>query len=180
VTMRQRIARDCVHLACLGLLMLGGCAGRGDWLVKTKGGRDGSVQPVPEPVNLLLPTSIRIHPFTGRTFAEAGGISGIDVRIEALDYFGDPTKAFGDFRFELYDFIANRLDPKGNRVGVWDVPLLEPSANMLHWDKITRLYVFKLQWPEPIPVGKRVVLVATFDSPFTTRLSDESQFVSGQ
>jgi hypothetical protein len=167
-------------VACLGLLALGGCAGEGAWPVRTKGGGATGVQPVPEPVNLLLPTSIRIHPFTGRTFGQAGGISGIDVRIEALDYYGGPTKAFGDFRFELYDFVPNRLDPKGKRVGVWDVPLLKPSDNLAHWDKITRMYVFKLQWPEPIPVGKRVVLAATFDSPFTPRLSDERQFVSGQ
>jgi hypothetical protein len=169
-------------LACLGLLAVAGCAGEGaeDWTIAAKGGPAGDVEPVPAPVDLLLPTSIRIHPFTGRTFDEAGGISGIDVRIEVLDHFGDPTKAFGDFRFELYDFVPNKLDPRGKRIGVWDVPLLKSSENLLHWDKITRMYVFKLQWPEPIPVGKRVVLVATFDSPFTTRLSDQRQFVSGQ
>ena len=39
---------------------------------------------VPEPINLLLPQTIRIHPFTGtRDFGDDGGMEGLEVRIEA-------------------------------------------------------------------------------------------------
>lgn len=138
-------------------------------------------QPVPEPLPLILPKTLNIHPFTGmRTFDEAGGIKGIDVRIEVKDTYGDTTRAFGDFRFELYTHQPNSLDPKGERLAVWDVPLINPDVNLLHWDNITRTYKFRLQWNRPIPVGSRFVLVATFSSPFSQRLFAERIFIAGE
>lgn len=138
-------------------------------------------QPVPEPINLLLPRTIRIHPFTGtRSFDEAGGIRGIDVRIEAVDHYGDPTKAFGQMRFELFRFKPNSPDPKGKRIAVWEESTIAPRKNLLHWDKITRTYEFKLQWESPIPVGKKFVLQTVFTSPFTERLFAQRVFTSGQ
>ena len=138
-------------------------------------------QQIPAPVNLLLPSKIRIHPFTGtRTFDESGGVRGIDVRIEAIDAFGDPQKAFGDFRFELYSFEPFSLDPKGGRIASWHESLIDPKKNLVHWDGIAKRYQFKLQWNEAIPVGQKFVLVATFSSPFTERLFDQRVFVSGQ
>jgi len=178
--MKTITSTTCACLTGLAMLIAGGCGDSGNWTLGTKGETSGPQQQVPEPVNLLLPESVSIHPFTGRTFAENGGISGIDVRIETLDHYGDPTKAFGEFRFELYGFVPNRLDPKGKRIASWEESLLDPGTNLLHWDKITRMYIFKLQWAEPIAVDRRVVLVATFDSPFTDRMSTERQFVLGQ
>ena len=140
-----------------------------------------SGQQVPYPVSLMLPKSIHIHPFTGmRTFDEVGGVRGIDARIEARDAYGDTTRAFGDFRFELYSFRPNSLDPKNKKIASWDVSLLDSKDNNLHWDGITRTYKFKLQWDQPIPVGQQFVLVTVFSSPFTERLFSERVFVSGQ
>jgi len=139
-------------------------------------------QSVPEPLHLLLPHEVRIHPFTGtRTFDEAGGVRGLDVRVEAKDAYGDMTKAFGDFRFELYAFRANSPDPKGRRLMVWRESLLDPKDNLMHWGgMVARRYQFRLQWDQPIPVGRKLVLTVTFTSPFTERLTDEHVFVSGQ
>jgi len=161
------------------LVAAAGCGNRG-WSFGLKGPAHQQLKDVPEPIDLMLPKSIRVHPFTGRTFGDDGGIKGIDVRIEAVDAFGDATKAFGDFRFEMFSFVPNSLDPKGNHIATWDESLLEPKKNLLHWDKITRTYIFKLQWDRPVPVGKRLVLLASFASPFTGRLSAERVFVSGQ
>ena len=165
----------------LGVLCLlpAGC-NRDGWHFGTKSPIGREPQEIPQPISLLLPKSVRVHPFTGRTFDEAGGISGIDVRIEALDAYGDATKAFGDFRFEMYRHVANSLDPKGAMIATWQESLLEPKKNLLHWDKTTRLYTFKLQWDRPVSVGRRLVLVASFDSPFTKRLTHQWEFVSGQ
>jgi hypothetical protein len=157
-----------------------GCNGTGFGLRANSAVSD-SRRVVPAPINLMLPKTIRIHPFTGtRTFDEAGGIKGVDVRIEAIDAYGDAVKAFGNFRFEMYYFLPNSLDPRGERIAVWEEDLLEPRKNLMHWDKITRTYEFKLQWDQPIPVGQRFVLEATFASPFTDRLYDQRVFVSGQ
>ena len=141
----------------------------------------GPIQKIPEPIHLLLPHRIRVHPFTGtRTFSDAGGIRGFEVEIEAHDAYADATKAFGQFRFELHAHAAPGPDPKGRRLVVWEVDLLKPKANMTHWNPITRRYTFRLQWDTPIPVGRKFVLTAIFSSPFTERLFGERVFISGQ
>jgi hypothetical protein len=144
----------------------------------------GASAPVPAPVNLTLPKTVNIHEFTTtRKFDESGGIPGIDARVEALDAFGDTTKAFGDFRFELYKFKPNAPDPKGLRLGVWEEKLLEPGANRTHWDESTRTYEFKLKCDQgcSLGVGDKYVLVVTFSSPFSDRLfSKPKVFKAGE
>ncbi len=136
---------------------------------------------VPEPINLLLPQSIRVHPFTGtRDFGKNGGVRGLEVRIEALDAYRDAAKAFGNFRFELYKHREENPDGKGERISSWEVDLLDPQDNVVHWDKVHRNYLFKLQWDKPIPVGKRFMLAVVFESPYTERLFDERIFISGK
>lgn len=138
-------------------------------------------QQVPKPIDMLLPVEVRIHPFTGtRTFDEAGGVKGIEVRVEAVNGFGDSTAAFGEFAFELYAFKSGDPDPKGDLIYNWQQSLLDAKQNRVHWDPITRTYVFRLQWHKAIPVGQRFVLTASFSSPFTERLYAEHVFVSGQ
>lgn len=169
-----------LHVATLLLtgLWLAGCEGLGG---PNPLGTPQPQQPVPPPVNYMLPKTIRIHPFTGtRAFDEGGGIRGIDARVEALDYFGDATKAFGDFRFELYDYRINNPDPKGARRMVWEEKLNDPKANRVHWDDVSRSYQFKLEWSEGVPVGQKFVLVAIFSSPFTERRFAQRVFTSGE
>ena len=139
-------------------------------------------KPVPAPVNLTLPKTITIHEFTNtRTFDEAGGVLGIDARVEALDSFGDTTKAFGDFRFELYKYKPDAPDPRGVRVMVWEEKLMDPKENRIHWDEINRAYQFKLECDNGLPVGDKFVLVVTFSSPFTERIfSKQRTFMAGQ
>lgn len=194
--------RAAVTAAALMLAVLGGCNGsaRYEWdpeafRFRRVGGEAttrpaerisalGPARPVreiPNPINLLLPREVRIHPFTGtRTFSDAGGINGFEVQIEAQDSYGDATKAFGQFRFELHTHTAPAPDPKGRRIAVWEVDLLTPKVNLTHWNPITRRYTFRLQWDTPIPVGRKFVLVTVFSSPFTERLFAERVFVSGQ
>ncbi len=138
-------------------------------------------QPVPSPVNLLLPQKIRIHSFTrtGELGEDGDGVRGIDVRIQAMDAYDDATKAFGKFRFELFRFRPNSSDPKGPRLAVWTVDVGRFEENRRHWNSIMRTYQFKLGWDEPVPVGQKLVLTATFDSPFSNRLFHEYVFVSG-
>ena len=135
----------------------------------------------PSPLNLLLPEAIRIHPFTGtRTFDQQGGISGIEVRTEATDAYGDATKAFGHWRFELYEHRAFASEAKGKKIAVWEADMMDPKTNRMHWDSITRTYAFRLKWDLAIPVGHKFVMVAIFSSDYTKRLFTERTFVAGQ
>jgi hypothetical protein len=134
---------------------------------------------IPEPIDLLLPEEIVIQAWTGtRVFSEAGGINGIDVRIQAKDHFGDFTKAFGSFRFELYHFRPG-VDPKGERIAVWNEDILSAAQHREHWDKYLPGYQFKLGWSQPIELGRKFVLQVTFDSPWTERLVTERTFTAG-
>jgi len=140
----------------------------------------GSVS-VPEPLNLLLPAEIKFHPFTRtRILDENGGVRGINVRIKAIDAYGDSTKAFGNFRFEMYEFRPNSPDRKGKRLATWHESIMEPGKNLVHWEEFARAYQFKLKWNNPVPAGQRFVLVAVFSSPFSQRLFAEGVFVSGE
>ena len=80
----------------------------------------------------------------------------------------------------MFQFARNSVDHKGKRIATWEESLLEPKKNLIHWDKITRTYEFKLQWDRPIAVGRRFVLVAVFSSPFSDRMFAERVFVSGE
>jgi len=136
---------------------------------------------VPYPIRLLLPEEIQIDSFTGtRTFDKAGGIKGIHVRVKALDAYGDVTKAFGKFRFELYRLRTNSADRNGEALGRWNVDLSDPKVNIRHWDNIPPGYKFRLQWSRSIPVGEKFMLVTVFSSPFTERIFAERVFLSGQ
>ena len=147
---------------------------------KPKGWQESGLKgEIPPPINLLLPKAVEIHPFTQTgTFDE--GESGVHVRIQARDAYGDPTKAFGDFRFELYEFRPHHQNHKGARLGRWEVKLSQPKQNMTHWDRHTRSYEFKLGWDQNLPTGQRVILVAVFTSRFTPRITTEREIVAGE
>ncbi len=184
--------RDPLPFRALGGLLVAvaaasaGCDGekfdfRPPWSAPSARDANAARTAVPEPIHLLLPQAVRIHPFTGtRTFDDSGGVKGIDVRIEAIDAYGDSTKAFGKFQFALHEYRPGRPDPKGRRIATWEEDVLEPKKNLIHWDNITRAYKFKLQWYRPIPVGSRFILVVSFSSPFTERRFAERSFISGQ
>ena len=168
-------------IVAMVLVASGAGCGKFRWDFGTKAPEQQALQPVPAPLDLMLPRSIRIHVFTRtETFDEERGLAGVNVRIEAVDAYGDSTKAFGTFRFEMYQFVPNTIDPKGKLLASWDEPLLDPRKNLLHWQKVHRIYEFKLQWDRPVPVGQRFVLSAIFSSPFTERMITERVFVSGQ
>lgn len=132
------------------------------------------------PLSLTLPHTIRIHPFTGLREIGDHDQRGLEVRIEALDAYQDTSKAFGKLRFELYAFRSMSSDPKGNRIEAWEEDITSAKNNLVHWDPITRSYVFKLRLNESIQAGKELVLTATFESPYSiSRLfAPDYRFVS--
>jgi hypothetical protein len=148
-----------------------GCTGDEGW-VRPTGSGARAVDQVPHPINLLLPKQVEIHPFT-RIARFGDGTGGVHARVKALDAFGAETRAFGKFRFELYEIRRQSLQRKGRRLADWEVNLAEPDLNLLHWDRHTRSYEFKLAWDHTLPAGRDVLLTVSFTSRFTTRLNDE-------
>ncbi|MCL2700380.1 MAG: hypothetical protein FWE88_01655 [Phycisphaerae bacterium] len=170
----SRMAFMMIGVAVLTLAgILGGCGPTPNVIDPYIQGPKAAQGKVPRPVDLLLPQKIRIHPFTALRTLEDRNVMGIEARIEALDAFGDPTKAFGDVRFELYAYRANSLESKGDLLNVWSVSIADANNNLLHWDRVTRAYLFKLELTQQAEPADRYVLVAIFDSPYTQRLFAE-------
>ena len=163
-------------------LALGGCQGSTfENSLPVLGPRPTS-QPVPPPIDLLLPRSISFQGFTGgpRALDPAGQSRGIEVFIAAKDSFGHAAKAFGDFRLVLYAFRANSSDPRGTFLADWVVSTADARSNRGHWNEVHRMYEFRLGWDQTVPIGTKLVLEAVFSSPFTERLFAQHVFTAGE
>jgi len=113
---RMKITRVIPILLVVSVVVLPGFLNGCDW-VRWSGGRSSDVTEhvdIPAPINALLPQKIEVHPFTRiGLLSQRGDIHGIDLCVRAVDSYGDATKAFGKFRFELYQFKPASPDPKG-------------------------------------------------------------------
>ena len=130
---------------------------------------------------LLLPQRIRIEPFTRVTIDPAAGMPGeLNVYVRAEDQFGDPIKVAGTFNCELYAFKQASGDPKGERVELWQMPVLDHKDQQRYWDHTAQMYEFRLQIRHlvteegvpPLGTGKAVLLL-TYNTPWGEHLEDE-------
>ena len=99
----------------------------------------------------------------------------LEATVQLRDRFGDPVKALGEFRFELYRYRQSGPDPRGERfetAGLHIVLLTDLDENQKHWDRITQSYRFKLPLPPLPPAEKRIILQATFSPRPNYRMQD--------
>jgi len=134
---------------------------------------EGGSAPAPEWATLFAPKSLVIGFFTrSRNFDDVPGDDGLEVRIQPLDQFGDPTKAVGSYRIEVFSYRTHTGEPRGGRLGHWFVSVLDAEANRRYYDPVDRTYVFPLLWDHPIEPGTPVIVQATYYPPggFTEKL----------
>ena len=123
-----------------------GCTGGGEpaWRRVGGGGGGGDVSNVAawQP----RPTAIRVYPST--RFVRERGKPLLELTVELFDDMGDSIKASGRYGVELY---ASR-DPNSPRPGEflrgWDADVLSMEQHELHYDSITRGYLFRLELEE--------------------------------
>jgi hypothetical protein len=117
------------------------------------------------PASLLMPESMRIHPtFTRVTDGVAPGTArGIEAELEFADSQQEPVKAEGRVFFELFAYRRDAPDPRGARViNPWVGSLTTDAEQRARWNRTTRTYTFRLNYPE-IRTDKFYVLTATFE-----------------
>jgi hypothetical protein len=118
--------------------------------------------------------AVRIHPtFTrAKDWSGDGKPDGVEAVLELQDEFGEPTRATGTARFEVYQYRPYHPDPRGKRVKeVWEWPLLTRQQQVDHWSRALRAYSFKIPFD---PGNHTVVLSATFElNGGTPRLFDQ-------
>lgn len=117
-----------------------------------------------EPVCPFRPVKMRIHPLTRAVASEnsSDGPIEIEARIELVDQFGDTTKGLSDLRLELFaSRSSNGTDPSGQALLTWDPAFGDLAFNALHFDRVTRTYVFSLELRVGSDLPSRCILVAT-------------------
>jgi hypothetical protein len=126
----------------------------------------GGAQPAPAWATMFAPANLVIGFFTrSRDFDGKPGDDGLEVRLQPMDQFGDPTKAVGSFRIEVYQYDPHSTEKRGERLGHWFIALTDIEANRKYYDSVDRSYVLPLLWEKPIPAGTSVVVQATFYPP---------------
>lgn len=95
----------------------------------------------------------------------------LEARIELQDQFQEPTKSPGTIQLELFD--QPPLTHKGALLQAWTLSLNTPEDNRDHWDRTTRMYVFKLPLTQPPPKRDHVLVTATLTLPNGAQLSGE-------
>jgi hypothetical protein len=144
------MARPGYLLILCALLLLAGC-------------NETPPQPAAEKV-MFGAVSFRIHPtFTQfKDWNGDGKPDGIEAVVEFQDQFGDPTRATGKVRFELYTFESIYPDHRGYRVAMWSASLNDKEDQVSRWDPAARGYTFQLAF-EKIDPKHTYVLTAQID-----------------
>ena len=156
-----------VLLVMSGLLCGGGCE---------NSAQSGGLQPGQR--TAFLVGEVRLQPsFTQIQSALPDGSrpAGIDAYVELKDPYGDPIKALGQFRFELFKYRPAFSDPRGKRFedeGIQLVDLTDIETNQQQWDSITRSYEMKVKLPSSAAHLKQIVLQVTFTTETEYRLRD--------
>jgi hypothetical protein len=119
------------------------------------------------------PARFRIHPaFTQiKNWSHGPKLDGVDAVVEFQDTFGEPTRATGTLRFELYTIRPSEPDHRGVRIASWSGALATRDDQIAHWDAATRGYNFQLAF-DKIQKDHAYVLTAQFNRN-GTRLFDQ-------
>jgi hypothetical protein len=86
----------------------------------------------------------------------------------------------GTFNCELYSFKRASGDPKGERVELWQIDVLDHKDQKRYWDHTAQMYEFRLQIKHlatesgrPAFRGDKAVLLLTYNTPWGEHLEDE-------
>lgn len=107
----------------------------------------------------LHPTFTQIHDWTGDKKPD-----GVDVVVELLDSFGEPTRGRGTLLFELWSY--RKYDPNvlGSRiVDPWKRTILTREEQDALWNKTLRAYTFQLPFDKANPT-REYILTASFET----------------
>lgn len=164
-----------VLATCLGLLI---CLSLSAGCQK---GQEMNIAKLPpdraEMAGYYLPSQIEILPFTKPGSFDAKGLpDGISAVVRPADVLGDPVKAYGTMRFELYSYVPTSALHKGEQLMVWTQTLNTPADQRKYWDRVTQSYQFQLAWRQLLQPNKRYVLEVTYENPAGTRLINDYEF----
>ncbi|GAB4111207.1 MAG: hypothetical protein Kow00105_19870 [Phycisphaeraceae bacterium] len=129
-----------------------------------------------EHVNLAYwqptPKSVRVYPST--RFVKEAGNAVLEARFELNDEMGDPIKAAGTFRVELYSVDESAGHTPVQILYEWEATVLTLEEQRLHYDPITRGYLFRLRVENLKAARQPTLLRVTFIPASGGRLESEA------
>lgn len=143
----------------------------------SSGDRPPRVAPIKP--SMFAPAAMRLHPtFTQVLDTNNDGIAdSIEAEVEFTDKFGDPTKAEGQFMFELFSFRQDNPDPRGTRlVNPFVASIVTPTEQESRWNRTTRTYSFRLA-TAAVAQRANYVLSVSFVSSNGKRFTDRTVLV---
>lgn len=113
---------------------------------------------------LFWPTRVRVHPLSRAIRAATDRSLILEVRLEFLDRFGHNSKGVGQVRLELYHSGPGRGNARPEarmRLGVWTIDISSAEQNLLHYDDVTRTYLFRLEVEDGLELSAEGEIIAT-------------------
>jgi hypothetical protein len=130
-----------------------------------------------EMAGYYLPTQVEILPFTKVGSFDAKGLpDGINAVVRPVDVMGDPAKAYGTMRFELFAYEPDSGLNRGEQLMVWTQSLNTPADQKKYWDRVTQSYQFQLAWRQALTPNKKYVLEVVYENPASVRLTNDYVF----
>lgn len=151
-------------LAPVALLLLAGCDPMMNQPVINQADGSNAVTTNAEGEALtwpFWPRGMRIHPASRLVIEKDTNQAFIEARMEFTDALGDTSKAIGVMKFDL--IVAGLPANLSNPVLSWELPMKSLDENALHYDDVTRTYLYRLslgEWSS----SPDVTLIASFES----------------
>jgi len=125
------------------------------------------------------PEAVRIYPST-RFVMKRHEVTDelvpiLEARIELFDAMGDSIKASGTARFALHAMVGRDSTQEGRLLYEWEQTLSTLKDHQLHYDPITRGYVFDLGIDDVELVRRPTLLKVVFQPIDGARLRTEAQ-----
>lgn len=135
-------------------------------------GSDGTEPTVEDLRKLTQPQQLVVLPFTKpKSFDDDAIPDGVEATVRVTDVMNDPVKAWGTFRFELFERRPASGDPRGTRLQNWSKAIGTVEDQKNYWDRVTQTYRFPLGWEgQPLQPDRTYVLDVTFAPPGADRI----------
>ena len=119
------------------------------------------------------PTGLHIYPSI--RFVMEDGVPLLECRIELLDAMGDPVKASGHVKCELFASTGQRDGVIGERLYGWDITMTRLDDQKAFYDPTVRGYLYRLKLASIAPATRSTTLRITFTPARGAVLIDEAE-----
>jgi hypothetical protein len=122
-----------------------------------------------------MPVGLRIYPSI--RFVMEAGVPLLECRIELLDVMGDPIKASGHVKCELFASSGRGDDALGERLYGWDIRMSTLDDQVAFYDPTVRGYLFRLKLASIEPAKRPTTLRITFTPTRGAVMVDEAEIL---